>query len=80
MATHIHKPGQLTYYIVLNSGNVITHGTLQPGNCLDTPHDTVDTFTSREDYKTRLLEFGIDIDAPPSNDNFGIPEMPEFDV
>jgi hypothetical protein len=45
MATHIHKPGQLTYYIVLNSGNVITHGTLQPGNCLDTPHDTVDTFT-----------------------------------
>ena len=80
MATHIHKPSQLTYYIVLDGSNVVTYGQLGEENCLDTPYDTVDTFTDRDSYKSRLLEFGIDIDTPPSNDGFGVPELPDFEL
>lgn len=71
---HIHKPGQLTYYIVLNGGNVISYGELQPENCLDTPYN-VETFTNRNNYKSRLLELGIDIDAPSTSE---VPKPPDF--
>lgn len=61
---HIHNPGQLTYYIVLNSGNVISYGELQPENCLDTPYD-VETFLYQTDYNNRLVELGIDPNPSP---------------
>ena len=77
MATHICTPDQLTYYIVLNGGNVVTYGTLQPGNCLDTPYNDVDTFTDEAEYKSRLLTFGIDLDAPLVYDG---PELPVFEL
>ena len=80
MATHIHKPGQLTYYIVLDGSNIITYGQLEAENCLDTPYDTVDTFTDRDSYKSRLLGFGIDIDAPPLNDGLPLPSFPDFEL
>ena len=61
MATHIHKPGVLTYYIILNNGNVVTYGQLQAENCLDTPYDNVETFINQDSYKTRLTDLGVDL-------------------
>lgn len=78
MATHIHKPGQLTYYIVLNSGNVITHGALQPENCLDSPYE-VETFLDKTDFDNRLIALGVD-STPKDDVGPQSPPLPEFEL
>ena len=70
MATHIHLPEEPTYYIILDGSNVISYGLLLPHNCLDTPHDVVETFLDETEYTQRLESLGVDsspetADGPP---------------
>ena len=61
MGFHLHLPEKETFYIILNGQDVVSRGSILPGNCLDTPHKNVLTFESKEEYLVELTKYNLPV-------------------
>ena len=61
MGCHIHLPEKETFYIILDGENVISKGSIFPGNCLDSAYDTVLTFESKEEFNLELAKYNLPV-------------------
>ena len=61
MGFHLHLPEKETFYIILNGEDVVSKGSILPGNCLDTPHETVLTFEDKKKYLAELQNYNLPV-------------------
>lgn len=55
----IKYPKLRTYFIAYNDVNEFSHGYVDPEQCMGTGLEKMETFTDRDAWAKRILDFGV---------------------
>ncbi|HHZ81279.1 MAG TPA: hypothetical protein EYO58_06130 [Flavobacteriales bacterium] len=68
MSTEICHPTEETWFICFaTSGKLVVkaYASFNTNECMETPWDTIEQYTSQQEWEDRLEEYGITILFPP---------------
>lgn len=71
MTQKIEFPQQPTYYILRDeeNGPILSHGKVEPSQVLETIRNIMETYIDENEWETKLLERGIDLNEQEDLDS-----------